>query len=216
MASHTNNNERSPLLARSAALNASDDEALPRIPGKAKSSIILKIVATMLSFSTLGLFNSSIGAILPIISRDYAQTDLRVSLLFLAGPIGYIIAAQCSNKIHHLFGQRGIAAVGPIMQIIATTSIATHPSFEILLLAFAVQGLGTGLLDGSWCAWAGSMQKANTISGMLHGSYSVGGAAGPFFVALLVSHQRPWWLWYYVLVCLEQSLVSLVGKANMS
>jgi fucose permease len=216
MASHTSDNERSPLLAGSSVLNASDDEALPHISDKAESTVILKIAATMLSFSTLGLFNSSIGAILPIISRDYAQTDLRVSLLFLAGPIGYIIAAQCSNKIHHLFGQRGIAAVGPILQIIATTSIATRPNFEILLLAFAVQGLGTGLLDGSWCAWAGSMEKANTVSGMLHGSYSVGGAAGPFFVALIVSHQKPWWLWYYVLVRLNQFFIFSVVKINIS
>lgn len=200
MASRTSVDESSPLLSADARLTARDDEAPPHVSDKAKTNVAFKLAAAMLSFSTLGLFNASMGAVLPIISHDYAETDIRVSLLFLAGPIGYIIAAQCSNTIHHYFGQRGIAAVGPVLQIIATTSIAAHPSFEILLVAFTVQGLGTGLLDGSWCAWAGSMEKANTVSGMLHGSYSAGGAAGPFFVALIVSHQKPWWLWYYILV----------------
>lgn len=177
-------------------------------------SLWSKIAAAMFSFSTLGLFNSSIGAVLPLISEHYSLTDLHVSLLFLAGPVGYILGAQGSDPVHQHAGQRGVAIVGPVFQVIATAVIAAHPTFGLILAAFAVQGLGTGLLDGSWCAWAGSMQKANTISGLLHGSYSVGGAAGPMIVAVLISHERSWWLWYSILVstfsallCFEWTLI---------
>jgi fucose permease len=162
--------------------------------------LIFKICAAMYSFSTLGLFNSSIGAVLPLLSTHYSLTDLQVSSIFLAGPIGYVIAAQCSDKMHYRFGQRGIAISGPLLQILATATAATHPRFGLLLLAFMCQGLGTGLLDGSWCAWAGSMEKANTVSGLLHGSYSVGGAMGPFVVTVLSTRGSPWWTWYSVLV----------------
>jgi fucose permease len=199
MASHFDNSESSPLLNAHTTPAMNEHNTMP-LSKKSDIALILKIAAAMYSFITLGLFNSSIGAVLPLISAHYSLTDLNVSLLFLAGPIGYIIAAQASNTIHHHFGQRGIAVLGPVLQIIATASIAVHPSFALVLVAFAVQGLGTGLLDGSWCAWAGSMEKANTISGLLHGSYSVGGAAGPFVVALISTHQEPWWVWYYVLV----------------
>ncbi|KAF2022828.1 MFS general substrate transporter [Setomelanomma holmii] len=170
----------------------------------------------MVSFSTLGLFNSSIGAVLPLISQYYNLTDFHVSLLFLAGPAGYIIAAQCSDAIHHHFGQRGIAIIGPIVQIIATFSIALHPSFSWVLVAFAFQGLGTGLIDGSWCAWAGSMEKANTISGLLHGSYSIGGAAGPILVTLITSNHKPWYIWYYFLAVQSvlESLLLLFAFRN--
>ncbi|KAL6704804.1 hypothetical protein ACN47E_007608 [Coniothyrium glycines] len=161
--------------------------------------LAFKIAAAMLSFVTLGLFNSSIGAVLPLLSRHYNLSDVHVSSIFLAGPIGYIIAAQCSDSVHYRFGQRGIAVLGPALQIIATTLAASHLNFAAILTAFAIQGLGTGLLDGSWCAWAGSMAKANTISGLLHGSYSVGGAIGPFFVTILATRHQPWWTWYYVL-----------------
>ncbi|CAO2650243.1 Nn.00g015350.m01.CDS01 [Neocucurbitaria sp. VM-36] len=159
-----------------------------------------QIVAAMYSFSTLGLFNSSIGAVLPLVSHFYNLTDLHVSLIFVAGPIGYVIAAQCSDTIHARFGQRGVAIIGPLLQIVATGLIAAHwASFGVVLCAFVIQGLGTGLLDGSWCAWAGSMDKANTISGLLHGSYSLGGAAGPFLVTVITTHGNTWWIWYYVL-----------------
>ncbi|KAI8941430.1 hypothetical protein NX059_002652 [Plenodomus lindquistii] len=153
----------------------------------------------MFSFSTLGLFNSSIGAVLPLLSNHYNLTDLHVSLIFLTGPVGYVIAAQCSDTIHARFGQRGIAIVGPIFQFISTATVAAHPSFGMVLVAFAFQGLGAGLLDGSWCAWAGSMEKANTISGMLHGSYSLGGAVGPFLVTTIITRHRPWYVWYSIL-----------------
>jgi fucose permease len=161
----------------------------------------------MVSFSTLGLFNSSIGVVLPPIRHHYSLTDLHVSVLFLASPLGYIFAAQCSDIIHQRFGQRGIAITGPIFQILANLIIALHPRFGWVLVAFGLQGIGAGLLDGSWCAWAGSMEKANTISGMLHGSYSVGGAAGPFLATVITTSNRPWYLWYWVLVSLAFSVV---------
>jgi fucose permease len=200
MTSPLNNDESSPLLTRHTNANETSGNAQQRIFNKLNMSLWLQIAAAMVSFSTLGLFNSSIGAVLPLISQHYSLTDLHVSLLFLAGPLGYIGAALYSDTIHHRFGQRGIALVGPVLQIIATALIALHPRFGWVLCAFAVQGLGTGLLDGSWCAWAGSMEKANTISGMLHGSYSVGGAAGPFLVTLITTKGYPWYLWYSVLV----------------
>jgi fucose permease len=194
------NGETSPLLSARTSLDDVTHNASTRLSSHVDKSLALKIIAAMFSFSTLGLFNSSIGAVLPLISHYYTLTDLHVSLLFLVGPIGYILAAQLSDTIHYHFGQRGIALIGPVLQIAATLLVALHPRFEWVLVAFAVQGLGTGLLDGSWCAWAGDMEKANTISGLLHGSYSVGGAAGPFFVTVISTKGQAWYVWYYVLV----------------
>jgi fucose permease len=200
MAVPMDNNESSPLLVEHTDLNDAGHHAHSHSKTPKDYSLALKIGAAMVSFTSLGLFNSSIGAVLPLISRYYSLTDLHVSLLFLASPLGYIFAAQFSDAIHRRFGQRGIAVIGPFFQLVATFMIALHPRFGWVLVAFALQGLGMGLLDGSWCAWAGSMEKANTISGLLHGSYSVGGAAGPFLVTTITTNARPWYLCYYILV----------------
>ncbi|KAF2833500.1 MFS general substrate transporter [Ophiobolus disseminans] len=196
MTTRLNDNEHSALLNG----RTTEDGDHTGVPKKLDMALSIKIAAAMFSFSALGLFNSSIGAVLPLISHQYSLTDLHVSMLFLAGPMGYILAAQLSDAIHCRLGQRGIAVIGPVFQIVATLIIALHPKFGWVLVAFAIQGLGTGLLDGSWCAWAGSMDKANTVSGLLHGSYSVGGAAGPFLVTYITTNDRPWYLWYYILV----------------
>jgi fucose permease len=200
MAAPMDNNESSPLLTGQTDLDdvGHNTRENPKTP--INYGLALKIGAAMVSFASLGLFNSSIGAVLPLISDYYSLTDLHVSLLFLASPFGYIFAAQCSDTIHWRFGQRGIAVIGPLLQLISTFMIALHPRFGWVLVAFALQGLGMGLLDGSWSAWVGSMEKANTVLGLLHGSYSVGAAAAPFLVTMITTGERPWYLWYYVLV----------------
>ena len=209
MAHHIATSEATPLLhdASNALADAPEDSATTT--AKMRMPFVFKIAAAMFSFVTMGLFNSSIGAVLPLLSDHYHLTDLSVSLIFLAGPTGYVLAAQCSDAIHHKYGQLGIAVVAPLFQIISTTIAALHPSFSMILVSFAFQGLGMGLLDGSWCAWAGSRENANTMSGLLHGSYSIGGATGPFLVTIITAGKRPWWVWYDVLVSLL--LMSRIG-----
>ncbi|EUC31294.1 hypothetical protein COCCADRAFT_101660 [Bipolaris zeicola 26-R-13] len=201
MAHPSGSNEASPLLGDDSSRTsvAADQGGSQEEPETMNMRSIFKIAAAMYSFATLGLFNSSIGAVLPLLSQYYNLSDIQVSSIFLAGPIGYVFAAQFSDAVHYRFGQRGIAFAGPLLQVAATAMVAAHPGFGVILVAFAFQGLGTGLLDGSWCAWAGSMKKANTISGLLHGSYSVGAALGPLLLTMLTARHRDWWTWYSIL-----------------
>ncbi|EMD91283.1 hypothetical protein COCHEDRAFT_1224478 [Bipolaris maydis C5] len=200
MAHTSRSNEASPLLGDHSRTSVATEQGASQAESETMNArLIFKIAAAMYSFATLGLFNSSIGAVLPLLSQHYNLSDIQVSSIFLAGPIGYVLAAQFSDAVHYRFGQRGIAFAGPILQVIATATVAAHPGFGLILVAFAFQGLGTGLLDGSWCAWAGSMQKANTISGLLHGSFSVGAALGPLLLTVLTAKHQDWWTWYSIL-----------------
>jgi len=56
------------------------------------------------------------------------------------------------------------------------------------------------MLDGSWCAYAAGMENAGFVSGLLHGSFSVGAAVGPFFAGALMEKGMEWWVWYYGMV----------------
>ena len=167
----------------------------------AETSFHFRVVATMFSFVVLGLVVSTTGVMVPYLEEYYGLSDLHVSLIFLAGPVGYLPAAQLNTSIHRKFGQRGIATIGPCVILLFTVAAAAHPPFVLLLVAFLAGGFGEGLLDGSWCAWAGAMQNANKISGLLHGSFSLGAAAGPFLASTLITTRHyPWWTWYCVLV----------------
>ncbi|KAF2679210.1 MFS general substrate transporter [Lentithecium fluviatile CBS 122367] len=168
----------------------------------------LKIGATMFSFVILGLFTSSVGVMLPPISAHYDLTDLHVSFIFLAVPLGYVVAASSNPLIHSRFGQRGIAGLGPVLHVVSAVCVGLHPTFEVLLAAFAVMAMGTGLLDGSWCTYAAGMPNAGFVSGLLHGSFSVGAAVGPFCAGALMEKDMAWWTWYYALAA--TSVIALI------
>lgn len=138
---------------------------------------------------------------IPKLEAEYQLTDVKVSLIFLINPVGYLSAACLNSTIHLKLGQRGIALIAPIAHLAFTLTASLHPNFYILLTSFAIAGFGLGLLDGSWCAWAGAMENANTISGFLHGSFSAGASLGPFLAGTLLSKGNyPWYYWYYLLV----------------
>jgi fucose permease len=160
-----------------------------------------RISASMYSFAVMGIFQSSVGVMLLPLSQYYALTDLHVSLIFVMGPVGYVIAAQFSDRVHCMWGQRGIAVLAPTLHILGALGIAAHPPFGVVLVALAAMALGIGLLDGSWCAWAASAKRANAVSGLLQGSFSVGAAAGPFLAGtVLPAWNKQWYDWYYFLV----------------
>ncbi|KAI6093666.1 MFS general substrate transporter [Hypoxylon rubiginosum] len=169
-------------------------------PASRETSILLRIAASMYSFIILGMMVSTLGVMVPQFETYYGLTDFQVSFVFLVWPVGYIIAAYLNGVIHVRFGQRGIAVVGPLFHIILTIAASLHPPFPVLLVALALGSLGTGILDGSYCAWAGGMENANIVQGFLHGSYSTGAALGPFLAGTMLSvGHTTWYTWYYVL-----------------
>jgi fucose permease len=197
--------ERAPLLAPSAlafhnGLPDSQFSPADRIDSETKTSTRIKIGSAMFSFIILGLFTSSIGVMLPPLSTYYNLSDVHVSLIFLFVPFGYIIGASSNSLVHHHFGQRGIAVLGPALHMISAVALGLHPPFSILLAFFSVNALGSGMLDGSWCAFAAGMKNAGFVSGLLHGSFSVGAALGPFCAGALMEKGMNWWVWYYALV----------------
>ncbi|KEF63150.1 uncharacterized protein A1O9_01126 [Exophiala aquamarina CBS 119918] len=189
--------DRAPEIAETEPLLSTHN---PVRDGERRTRVQFRIAAAMYSFLVLGILTSTIGVMIPRLEAEYQLSDIKVSLIFLVNPIGYLTAASLNSKIHLNFGQRGIALIGPIAHLMFTLTASFHPNFHVLLAAFAVAGFGLGLLDGSWCAWAGAMENANTVSGFLHGSYSLGASLGPFLAGTLLSQGHAWYYWYSVLV----------------
>ncbi|KAI0126826.1 MFS transporter-like protein [Xylariales sp. AK1849] len=223
--------EAEPLLNDNISVRQSNEDAIPRRLGiveddesisqsgrlnnkdGAQEYLSLRIAAAMFAFLTMGLIQSTVGVMIPRLEDFYSLTDTLVSLIFLGSPVGYFLAAYFNSSIHLYHGQRGIAAIAPACQLIYVAGVSTRPPFPVFLVFSAFGAVGTGLLDGSWCAWAGGMgQRANTVQGFLHGSYSVGASLGPFLAGTMIDIAgRPWWEWFYVLsaFCLVELLVSV-------
>jgi fucose permease len=135
-----------------------------------------------------------------------------VSLIFLSPLIGYNASALLNNTIHLRFGQRGVAFIGPICHLVAYIVIAVHPPYPVLVVVFAIAGFGNGLEDAAWNAWMGAMTNANEVLGFLHGIYGLGATIAPLIATSLITKaDKPWWTWYYFMVCLKSQFLHSLG-----
>jgi fucose permease len=186
-------------------LHDDNDHALRQVFGRDS----MRIFAAMYSFLVLGLFQSSVSAMLQPLMQEYTIEYLYVSTVFVAGPSGYIIAAQCSDYVHCRWGRRGVAILAPSLACLGALLTALRPPFSLVLMAYTFIALGLGLLDVSWCAWAASLSNAHIASGLLQAAFSVGAATGPFLASsALSSWNRPWSDWYYIMVSLKKEQYS--------
>ena len=195
---HSDSDEASPLLDP----EIYHDDTTEEQRESSGIELYLKVAASMFSFFTMGMFLSTLGVLLPKIQEWYRLNDAQLSLVLPAGPTAYVIAAQLNKYLHLRFGQRGVAVIGPLLHLFFSLSGILHPPFGLFLACVATGGAGSGILDGSFCAWASSMQnKANLVSGLIHGAFSTGASVGPALAGMLLSgRSRFWYEWYYVMV----------------
>ncbi|KAK6199138.1 hypothetical protein LQW54_010057 [Pestalotiopsis sp. IQ-011] len=183
---------------------ADEDDELPP-PSTATSTVqrwnyprsnIPKVGACFWSFAVMGANDAAYG-----IEQYYNLTYLIVSLIFLSPFVGYTTSAFMNNWIHHKFGQRGVAFIGPVCHLIAYLMIALHPPYPVLVVAFMIAGYGNGLADAAWNAWIGSMANANEILGFLHGLYGLGAVISPLVATSMVTKANlEWYSFYYLMI----------------
>ncbi|KPM44537.1 hypothetical protein AK830_g1999 [Neonectria ditissima] len=171
---------------------------------------VAKLGFAFLSFVIAGMNDAAVGALIPYLEEYYDLSYTIVSLIFLTPFAGYSVAAFTNARIHVKFGQRGVAIMAPICHIITFVVLAAHPPYPVLVVCNMISGFGNGLTDACFCAWVGAMDKANTIQGFLHASYSLGALFAPLIAtSMVVKAELPWYTYYYLMVGIAG--VELIG-----
>lgn len=198
---------------------ASQHQPQPPDPDASKSTwnssptSILRFLLICYSFILMGMSDGAIGALIPYLETYYSISYTIVSLVFLSPFIGYLLAALFNNLIHHHFGQRGVAILGPVCRLIGFIPMACHPPYPALPVVMLFTGFGNGIEDSAWNAWVGNMKKANELLGIIHGCYGLGATIGPLIATAMVTKGGlQWYTFYYVLVGVNGvELVAMTG-----
>ncbi|KAA8917421.1 hypothetical protein TRICI_000444 [Trichomonascus ciferrii] len=162
---------------------------------------ISKIAATYYGFLVFGMFDSSLGALLPSIERYYGYSYLIVSLSFLAPFTGYVFAAVLSDHTHRLIGRGGASSVGVALQLVCfIISLSGPPPFPLFVVGYGIGGFGNGMLEASWNSYMAAFDRANELTGILHAFYGVGGIICPSVFTAMIDNGYQWHLCYAVLV----------------
>ncbi|KAL2116928.1 hypothetical protein VTJ04DRAFT_9096 [Mycothermus thermophilus] len=175
---------------------------------------ILRFIGTLYTFILMGMTDAAIGALLPYIESFYSLSYTVVSLVFLSPFVGYVLAALLNNRIHHRFGQRGVAILAPLCRLAGMIPLIFHPPYPSLPVVLVFLGFGNGIEDSAWNAWIGNMHRANELMGFLHGCYGLGATIGPLVATAMVTKgQLEWYTFYYVMIGLDTLAIPLLVPA---
>lgn len=143
----------------------------------------------------------SLTVAVPQIEAYYGLKNGPTAFIFPSAVIGYLIAVSAIQAIHVRFGRRAIALMGPMIRILGGFTLLFGPPFPVVLGGYCLYGIGTGLTDAGFCAWASSVPYTNVVQGIMHGSWSTGCVLGPQVVAIIQHKGVPWFSFYQLLVC---------------
>lgn len=157
---------------------------------------IAKLAITFFGFSLMGLTDASIGALLPTLEEHYNLDDIHVSLALLVPVCGYLVSTVICTWSHYKLGRGGVSILGISCQLSNYCVAMSDPPYWALLTFFAIGGLGSGLMNGSWNAWVGAFNDSHSVLGILQGFYAIGGILGPAIYTWILSNGLPWQLYY--------------------
>ena len=114
--------------------------------------------------------------------------------------IGFIISSITNNTVHKTLGQRGVASIGGVCQLVAYLTFSLHPPFPVLVIVLIINGYGEGLKNAGWNSWIGKMSNANEVLGILHGLYGLGATLSPLIATIMITRGNHWYDFYFILV----------------
>ncbi|KAJ5546857.1 MFS general substrate transporter [Penicillium frequentans] len=163
-------------------------------------TMIWRVTATCYCAFVMGANDAAYGAIIPYLELYYHQSYTIISLVFLSPFVGYTISAIINHAIHHRFGRRGVAIIGPACHLLTFAVISTHPPFPVLVIMYIFIGFGSGIQNAAWNVWIGNMANSNEVLGFFHGFFGVGATVSPLIATSLITKADWTWSSFYYLM----------------
>ncbi len=159
----------------------------------------LLTIAYYSSFVILGLATAIEGPSLPTLAAHTGSSLDRISLMFVAGSLGYMLGSLAGGRLYdRLPGHRVMSASLGLM-VSAAIVFPLASVLWVLLVAACVMGLGKGSLDvgcNTLLQWVHGPSSGPYLNG-LHFAFGVGSFVSPILLAQLLAstHSINWAFW---------------------
>jgi len=174
-----------------------------------KQTSSLPYIATAayyLSFIILGLTTAASGPSLLKLSEHTSSGLDRISLIFVFGSFGYLVGSFLGGRAYDRVPGHKLMALSMLIVGIAAVLIPISRTLEILLFAFFLSGLASGILDvgcNTLLLWIHG-EKAGPFLNGLHFFFGVGSLIAPILLVqvLLKTDDIHWLYWTFAIACL--------------
>ncbi|MFP4693344.1 MAG: MFS transporter [Halothece sp.] len=178
----------------------------------------LQIGFAFVTFILIGANDAVIGVLLPRWGDYYHVDKTTLSLAFLIGSVGYLIAALNSSFLSRKLGNVKFLLLGKASFLAGILIFCTQPPLHILLGIPLLLGFGAAILEAALNAHLANLPNKTALLNYLHAFYGVGALLSPFVASQFLEAQFSWNVIYLVLgtisVCLLISIRGLFTKAD--
>jgi fucose permease len=144
------------------------------------------VVLAYATFVLVGLTAAVGGVLLPAQIRDYGVDKATIGLTFFTFSAGFLLAGSTAGPLLHRLGTRLTLVAGGAAFVVAWLFVATRPAFAAFVIAQALAGYGTGLLESVLNAYLTDLPSAATLLNRLHAFFGVGALLGPLLAAWMI------------------------------
>jgi MFS transporter, FHS family, glucose/mannose:H+ symporter len=153
------------------------------VQGAASRGVIARCVVL---FGLLGLFQSTLGPLIPVIRDDNELSSATAGLLVSGFYAGSLVSTAAAGALGERWARRYLVAVPTALLALGAVGLAWRGPWPVPLLAAAVAGLGFGgLVLVVNTAMAGQPgERGVALANLVNGVFGLGAAAGPALVGL--------------------------------
>ena len=152
---------------------------------------ILLLVVIYMSFISLGLPDSMLGAAWPMIYPTIGADVSMAGFISMTACIGTVISSLSFSRIARRFSTRVITAVSIFVTSFALFLMSKATSIYMMLPISLLLGLGGGCVDSALNNYV-SLHYSTGAMSFLHGFWGVGTTIGPILLGILIPLGYTW------------------------
>lgn len=184
-------------------------------------AVLLSVI--FLSFIGLGLPDTILGSIWPVIQKDINAPVYSAGIITLIVQAGTVISSLFSSKLVYKYSTQMVTFFSILLTSIALIIFAFSYNVLFLFAAAVPLGLGAGSVDAALNGYVANNFKSN-IMNFLHGFWGVGAFLGPFTMSFFIKSDYGWragYIFTAIILCFIALTVFLsrkiwINKGNSS
>ena len=170
-------------------------------------SLLLGII--YLSFISLGLPDSLLGAAWPVIHTEIGAPLSASGFVFMIIAVGTIVSSLLSDRLTRRLGAGRVTAISVAMTCAALFGFSFSRSYAMLCLCAIPYGLGAGGVDAALNNYV-ALHYASRHMSWLHCMWGVGATAGPAIMGAVLAAGHSWNAGYRTIGLMQLVLTAIL------
>ena len=171
--------------------------------------IHLLLAVIYLSFISLGLPDSLLGAAWPSMYPDFGVPVSYSGVIFCIISVGTVISSLQSDRLTRRLGTGWVTAISVGMTAAALFSFSVSHSFWALCLWAIPYGLGAGSVDAALNNYV-ALHFASRHMSWLHCMWGIGASVGPYIMGAALATSAGWHMGYRIIGLIQIVLTAII------